>query len=166
MNCWSLVNAVVAALSVRRFKRRSMYLLSICGMLAIYIALTVSAARYATTQATAAGIATVTVIFVYCKCQHLYLILDITDGSKHPSTIWPSSMTCHLIFCCHVPLTMLNSALTYTYLVEIFPYTIREAYIPRSYHFISLDFLTALIPQQEIESHAAHRYANVYVCNY
>jgi hypothetical protein len=40
MTCWQLVSGTVAALIVRRFKRRSTYLTSITGMFFVYIALT------------------------------------------------------------------------------------------------------------------------------
>lgn len=90
LQCWALVNASLAALSVRRFKRRHMYLLSCTGMFLVYILLTVSAAQYAKTAATSAGIATVCAIFLYSPFYNIAF-----------------------------------NALTYTYLVEIFPYTTR-----------------------------------------
>lgn len=91
MTCWQLVTGTIAALSVRRFSRRSMYLTSVGGMLCVYIMLTVSANQYATHLASAAGIATIVAIFLY---QPFY--------------------------------NMAFNALTYTYLVEIFPFTVRS----------------------------------------
>jgi hypothetical protein len=46
MTCWQLVSGTVAALIVRRFKRRSTYLTSITGMFFVYIALTVRTKIY------------------------------------------------------------------------------------------------------------------------
>jgi hypothetical protein len=46
MTCWQLVSGTVAALIVRRFKRRSTYLTSITGMFFVYIALTVHTILY------------------------------------------------------------------------------------------------------------------------
>jgi len=91
MTCWQLVSGTIAALSVRRFRRRSMFLTSVGGMLCVYIMLTVSANQYATHLASAAGIATIVAIFLY---QPFY--------------------------------NMAFNALTYTYLVEIFPFTVRS----------------------------------------
>lgn len=65
MTCWSWVNGTCMALAVFRFRRRQMYMTCIAGILSVYIVLTVSSARYADTHTTAAGIATVTAIFLY-----------------------------------------------------------------------------------------------------
>ncbi|RPA97988.1 general substrate transporter [Choiromyces venosus 120613-1] len=89
--CWSFVNGTFMALIVRRFKRRSMYLLCISGIFCVYIALTVSSAQYALTGSKAAGIVTMTAIFCYSPFYNMGF-----------------------------------NALTYTYLIEIFPYTIRS----------------------------------------
>ncbi|KAL7271328.1 hypothetical protein RUND412_005921 [Rhizina undulata] len=91
MTCWSLVNGICMALSVRRFKRRTMFLTCIAGMLGVYLALTISAARYAMTGATAAGVTTVVFIFLYSPFYNMGF-----------------------------------NALTYTYLIELFPFTIRS----------------------------------------
>ncbi|KAI5791930.1 general substrate transporter [Geopyxis carbonaria] len=90
MQCWALVNGTCAALVVRRFRRRSMYLTSISGMFCVYIALTVASSIYAHSGSTGSGIATVTAIFCYSPFYNMGF-----------------------------------NALTYTYLVEIFPFTIR-----------------------------------------
>lgn len=65
MTCWSLVTGLCAALLVRRFKRRSMYMLSVSGMLCVYIMLTVSSSVYASSAAKAAGIVTLVAIFSF-----------------------------------------------------------------------------------------------------
>jgi len=91
MTCWSFVNGTFMALMVKKFRRRTMFLTCITGMLCVYIALTVSSAQYARTQSTVSGIVTITVIFCYSPFYNMGF-----------------------------------NALTYTYLVEIFPYTIRS----------------------------------------
>ncbi|KAI5782172.1 hexose transporter [Pyronema domesticum] len=90
ITCWQLVNGAAAAMAVRRVKRRTMYLTCVCGMLAVYIMLTTSSARYAMTGTKGAGVATIVAIFCYSPFYNMGF-----------------------------------NALTYTYLVEIFPYTIR-----------------------------------------
>jgi hypothetical protein len=44
--CWQFVSAIACAMIVMKFKRRTMYLTAILGILAIYVAWTVSAAFY------------------------------------------------------------------------------------------------------------------------
>ncbi|KAA8899397.1 general substrate transporter [Sphaerosporella brunnea] len=90
MTCWQLVSGTVAALIVRRFRRRSTFMSSITGMFFVYIALTVSSSQYALHGKKGSGIATVTAIFCYTPFYNLAF-----------------------------------NALTYTYIVEIFPFTIR-----------------------------------------
>lgn len=65
MYCWALVNAVVFSLVVNRFRRRDLFLTSVIGMLAVYIVLTVSAARYAESEAKVAGVITLLAIMLY-----------------------------------------------------------------------------------------------------
>ena len=43
--CWSLINSTTLALLVARFKRRTMFMLSTGGMLAVFLAMTVSFER-------------------------------------------------------------------------------------------------------------------------
>lgn len=63
--CWGFINAVIMALSVYRFKRRTMYLTSITGILCVYIMLTISAAQFANTGVKAAGTTTLVAILLY-----------------------------------------------------------------------------------------------------
>ena len=41
-NCWGLINGTIASLVVTRFPRRRMFLISLTGMLLVYIGLTTS----------------------------------------------------------------------------------------------------------------------------
>ena len=63
--CWSLLNSVIFSLVVDKFKRRTMYLTSMIGMLVVYIMLTVSAAEYAETGTKAAGTTTLLAIILF-----------------------------------------------------------------------------------------------------
>ncbi|OJJ62127.1 hypothetical protein ASPSYDRAFT_613734 [Aspergillus sydowii CBS 593.65] len=91
VNCWGFITATVLALTSPRFKRRTMYLTTACAMLSVYIAWTVSMARFFETGVRAAGVMTIVFIFLYSPAYNLGY-----------------------------------NALTYTYLVEIFPYTGRS----------------------------------------
>jgi hypothetical protein len=94
--CWSLLNATIIALVVTRFKRRHMYMLSAALMCLVFIAMTVSLER--TQSAIAAG------------------------GSNTSAGI--SGLIWYFAFspCYNIG----NNALTYTYLVELWPYSHRS----------------------------------------
>ncbi|KAF7589042.1 hypothetical protein BBP40_004830 [Aspergillus hancockii] len=85
--CWGLVCGTALALTVPRFKRRTMYLTCASSLLCVYIAWTISMERFITTEVRAAAILTIFFIFCYSPAYNLGY-----------------------------------NALTYTYLVEIFPY--------------------------------------------
>ncbi|KAI1798929.1 general substrate transporter [Daldinia bambusicola] len=88
--CWGLVCAVFTALLVMRFRRRTMYLTSIIGILVIYVAWTISSAEAIVKGSTAAGKLCLFWIYAYQPAYNIGF-----------------------------------NALTYTYLVEIFPYSMR-----------------------------------------
>ena len=93
--CWSLMNAVVIALVVTRFRRRWMFMLSAVTMCIVFISMTVSfeRLRYAKDndfKNKSAGIAALFFYFAYSPCYNIG-----------------------------------NNSLTYTYLVELFPYAQR-----------------------------------------
>ncbi|KAH6861968.1 major myo-inositol transporter iolT [Alternaria alternata] len=93
--CWSLMNAVVIALVVTRFRRRWMFMLSAASMTMVFMAMTISFQRLqlAESQGTknqAAQIASLVFFFAYSPCYNIG-----------------------------------NNSLTYTYLVELFPYAQR-----------------------------------------
>lgn len=88
--CWGFVNATCMALAVYKFKRRTMYLTAITGILCVYIMLTISAAKFAETGVKAAGTTTLVAILLYSPFYNMGF-----------------------------------NALTYTYLVELFPFTVR-----------------------------------------
>ncbi len=94
--CWSLICGVGAALVIMRFRRRTMYLTGILSILAVYVAWTVCSA------------------IVY---EHRDNKTASSDIAAKLSLFWiyaysPAYNTCF-------------NALTYTYLVEIFPYAQR-----------------------------------------
>ena len=89
-NCWSLVCGVGAALIIMKFKRRTMYLTGIIGILAVYVAWTVCSAVFVQTHSEVAAKLSLFWIYMYS----------------------PAYNTCF-------------NALTYTFLVELFPYAQR-----------------------------------------
>jgi len=94
--CWSLINATIIALVVTRFKRRHMYMLSAALMCLVFIAITVSLER--TQAAVAAG--------------------GTNTGAGISGLVWYFAFSpCYNIG---------NNALTYTYLVELWPYSHRS----------------------------------------
>ncbi|KAI5820843.1 hypothetical protein BZA77DRAFT_239138, partial [Pyronema omphalodes] len=62
---WKLFNGAVAAMTLRKAKRRTMYLTCVCGILEVCIMLTTSSVRYAMTGSKGAGVATIFAIFDY-----------------------------------------------------------------------------------------------------
>jgi hypothetical protein len=71
IQCWGFITGTVLALTSPRFKRRIMYLTTACSMLSVYIAWTVSMARFLETGARAAGVATIVFIFLYSPAYNL-----------------------------------------------------------------------------------------------
>jgi len=94
--CWSLLNATAIAFVVTRFKRRHMFMLSAGAMCCVFIAITVS-------------------------LQQTQLALD-AGGSNTGAGI--SGLFWYFAFApCY---NMGNNALTYTYLIELWPYSHRS----------------------------------------
>lgn len=88
--CWGFLNATAFALTISRFKRRSMYLLCTCSILAIFTGWTICSAQYAITESQASSRAVIAFIFLYSPAYNIAY-----------------------------------NALTYTFLVELFPYHVR-----------------------------------------
>ncbi|KLU92951.1 sugar transporter [Magnaporthiopsis poae ATCC 64411] len=94
--CWGLMNAVVFALIAVRFPRRKMFMTSAACMLGIFIAITVCFERLRTAK----------------------------DAG---TTNWSASYAALFFFFAYNPAYNLgNNALTYTFLVELWPYTHRS----------------------------------------
>ncbi|KAK4451098.1 general substrate transporter [Podospora aff. communis PSN243] len=94
--CWSLINATIIAMFVTRFKRRHMYMLSATAMCLCFCAITISLER-------------------------MQVALD-AGGSNPAAGI--SGLFFYFAFspCYNIG----NNALTYTYLVELWPYSHRS----------------------------------------
>jgi len=94
--CWSLINATIIAMFVTRFKRRHMYMLSATCMCLVFVAITISLER-------------------------MQVALD-AGGSNAAAGI--SGLFFYFAFspCYNIG----NNALTYTYLVELWPYSHRS----------------------------------------
>jgi hypothetical protein len=93
--CWSLINAVIIALTVTRFRRRWMFKLSAGSMVMVFMAMTIcfqrlQKAKAEGTKNNPAQIASLFFYFAYSPCYNIG-----------------------------------NNSLTYTYLVELFPYAQR-----------------------------------------
>jgi hypothetical protein len=93
--CWSLMNAVVIALVVTRFRRRWMFMLSAASMTLVFMAMTICfqrlrVAEQAKVKNPSAQIAALFFFFAYSPCYNIG-----------------------------------NNSLTYTYLIELFPYAQR-----------------------------------------
>ncbi|KAF4980438.1 hypothetical protein FZEAL_3554 [Fusarium zealandicum] len=94
--CWSLLNATIIALVVTRFKRRNMYMLSASLMLCAFIGITVSLERLQVAEAA---------------------------GVKNTS----AGIAALFFYFAYSPTYNIgNNALTYTYLVELWPYAQRS----------------------------------------
>ncbi|KAH7304087.1 major myo-inositol transporter iolT [Stachybotrys elegans] len=63
--CWGFINAVPIALLAPRFKRRTMFLISIAGCGVVYTAWTISSARFVIDQTQGAAIAVLFFIYAY-----------------------------------------------------------------------------------------------------
>ncbi|KAH8818195.1 lactose permease [Hyaloscypha sp. PMI_1271] len=94
-NCWGVINGTIASLIVTRFPRRRMFLISLGGMLLVYIGLTTSIEQFMSAKAHGKGgrVASILALFFIFAHSPMYNI-----G---------------------------NNALTYTYLVELFPFAER-----------------------------------------
>ncbi|KAJ7590279.1 general substrate transporter [Mycena floridula] len=90
LTAWGFVNATALALTVSRFKRRTMYLTCTISLLLIFTAWTIASARYVQTGSTSASTAVLVFIFLYSPAYNLGY-----------------------------------NALTYTFLVELFPFHAR-----------------------------------------
>lgn len=90
LTAWNLINGVALALVVRRFRRRTMYLICTCSLLTVYVGWTITQERYLATTSAAAGRLVIFWMFAYSPCYN----------------------------------TGYN-ALTYTFLVELFPFATR-----------------------------------------
>jgi len=88
--CWGFLNATILALTVSRFKRRTMYLACTISLLTVFTAWTIASAKYAMTESQASSRAVIAFIFLYSPCYN-----------------------------------MAYNALSYTFLVELFPYHVR-----------------------------------------
>jgi sugar porter (SP) family MFS transporter len=93
--CWSLLNAVVIALVVTRFPRRKMFMLSAGSMIMVFMAITICLNK-----------------------------LQIAD--KQGTTNTPAQIASLFFYFAYSPCYNIgNNSLTYTYLVELFPYAQR-----------------------------------------
>jgi len=93
--CWSLINSTTLALLVARFRRRTMFMLSTLAMLGTFIAMTVSFER-------------------------------LREAKNHHYHNQPAAIAALIFFFAYSPAYNLgNNALTYTYLIELFPYSTR-----------------------------------------
>jgi hypothetical protein len=71
LNSWSLVNAVIISLFVRRFPRRKMYLTCVTALLCCYIGWTIAMQQFMTTKSKAAAKLTIFFIFLYSPCYNI-----------------------------------------------------------------------------------------------
>lgn len=95
-NCWSFMNAMVLALIVPRFPRRIMYMISAASMCLVFISMTISFER---------------------------LRFAKNNGFKNQQ----ASIAALFFYFAYSPCyNMGNNALTYTYLVELWPYAVRS----------------------------------------
>jgi hypothetical protein len=93
--CWSLINGVAIALVVTRFRRRWMFMLSSASMLAVFVSMTISFERLR-----------------FAKNE------GFTNKSAQIAALF-------FYFAYSPTYNIGNNSLTYTYLVEIFPYAQR-----------------------------------------
>jgi len=93
--CWGLITATILAFIVSRFKRRVMFLSAATGMLFVFIGMTSSFEK-------------------------------LNEASIHKTKNQSASIAAlFFYFAYSVPYNLGNNALTYTYLIEIFPYAQR-----------------------------------------
>jgi hypothetical protein len=91
LTCWQFVNGVILAVIVKKFRRRTMYLICTCSLLAVYTGWTITQERYLSTKSIAAGNLVIFWMFAYSPCYNLGY-----------------------------------NALTYTFLVELYPFATRS----------------------------------------
>ncbi|OJD36585.1 mfs sugar transporter [Diplodia corticola] len=92
LTCWQFVNGMAAAVVVKRFRRRAMYMACTLSLLCVYVGWTVSMERFLSTSSVGAARLTIFFIFLYSPAYNIGY-----------------------------------NALTYTYLVELFPYAQRAS---------------------------------------
>lgn len=132
--CWSLVMAFTVAMLVRRFRRRVMYMTCVFCLLTVYICWTISM-RYAV------------------KAQE--------TGVPNPAASWATLI---FIFLYAPAYNIGYNALTYTYLVELWPYALRSRGISFFQVFSRLaGFLTTFLNPIGIDS-ISWRYLITYCC--
>jgi len=90
LTCWGFLNATCLALTMSRFKRRTVYLTCTVCLTLVFTGWTVASALYANTNSQSSSHAVIAFIFLYSPFYN-----------------------------------MAYNALTYTYLVEVFPYHVR-----------------------------------------
>ncbi|KAK4554049.1 hypothetical protein LTR86_008890 [Recurvomyces mirabilis] len=94
--CWSFITAVLIALFITKFKRRLAFMTSSTSMLLIFIGMTVSFERLSVAKA---------------------------NGTKNQA----ASIAALFFYFAYAPAYSIgNNALTYTYLIELFPYAVRS----------------------------------------
>jgi len=94
--CWALMNGTIAALLVTRFPRRQVFLLSTTGMLCVFIALTIAIEEMSKAHA---------------------------EKRRNNAA---SIAGLFFIYAYNPCYNIGNNALTYTYLVELFPFAERS----------------------------------------
>lgn len=133
-SCWSLVMAFTVAMLVRRFRRRVMYMTCVCCLLTVYISWTISM-RYAV------------------KAQE--------TGVPNDAASWATIV---FIFLYAPAYNIGYNALTYTYLVELWPYALRSRGISFFQVFGRLaGFLTTFLNPIGIDN-ISWRYLITYCC--
>ncbi|OBT54442.1 hypothetical protein VE04_05487 [Pseudogymnoascus sp. 24MN13] len=95
-NCWSFMNATALALIITRFKRRHMFMISAASMLMVFISMTISFEK-------------------------------LREAKNAKTKNQAASIAALFFYFAYSPCyNMGNNALTYTYLVELFPYAERS----------------------------------------
>lgn len=75
LTAWSLLNSMLFSFVMTKFKRRTMFITSMIGIVLVYITLTVSAAQFAKTGSKAAGTMTLVSILLFSPCYNLSFIV-------------------------------------------------------------------------------------------
>jgi len=88
---WGFINATILALTMSRFKRRTIYLTCTISLLVVFTAWTIASAKYAMDNSQASSKAVIALIFLYSPAYNVAY-----------------------------------NALTYTFLVELFPFHVRS----------------------------------------
>ncbi|KAH8812527.1 general substrate transporter [Xylogone sp. PMI_703] len=133
-NCWGLVNGTLAAFIAPRMKRRTMFLTSTISMLCVYIAWTITLER------------------------------SITSSDNGHLNKVASGFTLFFIFLYSPAYNIGNNALTYTYLVELFPFAQRARGISIEQLFGRLaGFFTTYVNSIALDA-ISWKYLIVYCC--